>query len=333
MLRLLKNNRPSGLAFIVFLLILLFLKTALDPVPGNTLQGMPLYELLPGKIAGLPIPAAAVSTLIFVLLLLLIIRLNIIHFLLEDRTYMPATFFLLINASWPVALQLNPILFSTPFLLLAILTLIRGEEHRADPMALFNATLLLAAGSLFYLKLIWFIPFFWITAAIIRPLKWRGIINPLIAMILLGGFLFTWYWVIKDDLPLLGKVLRENLGMGNGRLPTPQLPGKIILAFLALLITISSFHLLSRYQFRKIIIRKLYLVLFILFCYGLLFFFLVTNFREEVMIIVAVPLTYLFSNYFYRKKNSALQEVLIWVWLILIVYVQIAPITGWQPLR
>jgi len=330
-LRLLKNNRPSGLAFIVFLLLLLFLKTALDPVPGDTLTGMPLYQLLPGKIAGLPFLSAAVSTLIFILLLLLIIRLNIIHFLLEDRTYMPATFFLLINASWPVALQLNPILFSTPFLLFAILTLIRGEEHRADPMALFNATLLLAAGSLFYLKLIWFIPFLWITAAIIRPLKWRGIINPLLAMFLLGVFMFTWYWVIKDDLPLLGKILTENLGMGNGRLSTPELPGMIMLGFLALLITISSFHLLSRYQFRKIIIRKLYLVLFILFCYGLLFFFLVTNFREEVMILVAVPLTYLFSNYFYRKKNSALQEVLIWTWLLLIIYVQIAPLTGWLP--
>lgn len=328
MLRLLKNNRPSGLAFILFLMILLFLKTALVPGQHTHMSGMPLYTLLFGALESRPIAAAFVSMAVYSLLLFLVIRFNMVHFMLEDRTYMPATFFLLIAASWSPALLLSPILLSTPFLLLAILVLIRGDEHQADPLALFNATLLLAAGGLFYLKILWFIPFFWITASIIRPLRWRGFVNPLVVLVIMGMFLVTYYWVFRDEIALLPALLKENLSMSRITLPAVTTPELITFGYLLLLVMIASIHLLGRYQFRKIIIRKLYMILFVLFIYGLLFCFLISGCRGEVMVVLALPLTYLFSNYFYRKKNPVSHEVLIWIWLILMVYAQISPLVG-----
>jgi hypothetical protein len=328
-LRLLKNNRPSGLAFILFLMTLLFLKTALYPGQQSPMNGMPLYDLLFGPLHTRPVAAAFISLAIYGLLLLLVVRFNMIHFMLEDRTYMPATFFLLIVASWSPAMLLSPVLLSAPFLLLAILVLIRGEEHQADPLALFNATLLLAVGSLFYLKILWFIPFFWITASIIRPLRWRGFVNPLVVLVIMGMFLVTYYWVFRNDLALLSGLLKDNLAMNDIALPAVTTPELIMFGYLFLLVMIASIHLLGRYQFRKIIIRKLYMILFLLSIYGLLFCFLISGCRGEVMVVLALPLTYLFSNFFYRKKNPRIHEVLIWIWLGLVVYVQIAPIAGW----
>jgi hypothetical protein len=204
--------------------------------------------------------------------------------------------------------------------------LIRGEEHRAEPLALFNASLILAAGSLFYLRLLWFIPFLWITATIIRPLKWRGIINPILALAMLLLFAVTYYWVFRDDLSLLRELVESNLTLSRQPFHRPETPMLVLTGYLLILTLIASIHMLRRFQVRKIIIRKLYLVLFILFVYSCLFFLLISGFRTEVMVIVAVPLAYLFSNFFFQRRNHWSHELLIWIWLGLIAYVQLAPV-------
>ena len=321
LLRLIKSNRPAGIIFIIFLMILLWIRMFINPEPQATAIAMPFYELLFGALQHSRIASALVSMLIYGLLIVLIIRLNIIHFLLEDRTYMPAIFFIMLAASYPPALQLSPVLVSAPFLLIALLMLIRGDEHRADPLALFNASLVLAAGSLLYLKILWFIPFLWITATIIRPLKWRGIINPFLVLIMLLLFSITYYWVFRDDLSLLKTLLNGNLSLSHEKLYRFETPQMILYGYLLVLIVISSIHMLSRYQFRKIIIRKLYLVLFILFIYVLLFALFISSYRVELTAFLAIPLAYLFSNFFYRRKNHWIYELFIWIWVGLLFYV------------
>jgi hypothetical protein len=326
LLRLIKHNRPQGIIFILFLMVLLWLNAVLNPQPVGPLLGMPFYELLFGPLRHHPVPTALVSMAIYGLLIVLVIRLNIIHFLLEERTPMPAIFFIMLSATYPPALQLSPVLISAPFLLIALLMLIRGDEHRADPMALFNASLVLAAGSLLYLKILWFIPFLWITATIIRPLKWRGIINPILVLIMMMLFAVTYYWVFRDDLSLLKEMLQRNLSIPVGKLPRLSRPEMALYGYLLVLIVICSIHLLNRYQVRKIIIRKLYLVLFILFIYGILFYLFISGYRSEMTVILALPLAYLFSNYFYRRRNHWFHELLIWIWLGLIAWLHIATI-------
>ncbi|MEX0982022.1 MAG: hypothetical protein WD577_05990 [Bacteroidales bacterium] len=323
LLKLIKSNRPSGILFLFFLMILLWFRCFIDSKPHTAVIAMPLYDLLFGTLQQSHIASCIVSMLIFGLLLPLIIRFNIIHFLLEERTYMPAIFYLMLTASYPPALQLNPILISAPFLLIALLMLIRGDEHRADPMALFNASLVLAAGSLFFLKILWFIPFLWITATIIRPLKWRGIINPLLVLIILLLFSITYYWVFRDNLSLLETLLKENLSLSHERFYRLETPQMVLYGYLLILFIISSTHLLSRYQFRKIIIRKLYLVLFILFVYVLLFALFISTYTAELTAFLAIPLAYLFSNFFYRRKNHWIQELFILIWVGMLAYVHI----------
>ena len=326
LLRLFKNNRPPAIIFIVFLMILLWLRPFIDPVLPETVTVMPLYKLLFGTLQQSPVASGLISIAIYSLLIVLILRLNLIHFLIEDRTYMPAIFFIMLVATFPTNLQLSPVLVSGPFLLGALLLLIRGEEHRAEPLSLFNASLILAVGSLFYLKLLWLIPFLWITATIIRPLKWRGIINPLLALATLLLFAVTYFWVFRDDLSLLRELIDNNLTLSGEPLPRFETPVLVLTGYLLVLIIIASIHLLSRFQVRKIIIRKLYLVLFILFIYGCLFFLLISGFRTEVMMIVAVPVSYLFSNFFFQRRSHWIHELLIWIWLGLIAWVHLAPV-------
>jgi len=322
LIRLLKNIRTKGIFFIFFLMILLWLKSFLHPVSQEEMISMPIYDLLFSFIASKQIISILISMLYFVALFLLIIRLNVIHFLLDDRSFMPATFFLLISATFPSTQHINPILISSLFLILSILVLIRGEEHRADPIALFNSTLLIAAGSLFYLKIIWFIPFLWITALIIRPVKWRGYAIPILVILMMGVFNICYYWVFKDDLSLFVDLLSNNLDM-SGSFPGFRTSEWILLGYLFVLILISSLYLLNRIQVKKIIIRKIYQILFLLFIYSLVFYLFVSGHTTQVLSIIAIPVAYLLANFFHRKKTHWLHEVLLWIWLILIAYKQI----------
>ncbi|HKK62243.1 MAG TPA: hypothetical protein VJ951_06775 [Bacteroidales bacterium] len=323
LLRLLKNNRFGGFLFIIFLMAALWLKSFIAPMPeDDPVQGMPLYDLLFGGLESRRILSSIVSILFYGLLIILVYHLNVIHFLLEGRTIMPSAFFLMVAATFPPALQINPILVSSLFFMLAIITLIRGEEHRAEPLSLFNAALFLAVGSLFYFKILYFIPFLWITASVIRPIQWRGIVNPLLVVIMTGLFHFTYYWVFKNDGSMLLDILRENNIIG-GNFENFSVSIWILLGFIFFLVIISSVYIIRRFQVRKIIVRKLYQIFFFLFIYTLLFYVAFSNYSAEIMPIFALPLAFLFSVIFIRKKNRWPYEALLWIWLGLIAYVTI----------
>ena len=328
LLRLIKNNRLPGIILIAFIMAALWTKSILFPVAPAPSAEMPLYEFIFGRLSQLHALSSILGAICYAIIMVLIVRFNEIHFLLEDRTYMPVVFFLLLLASFPHSLQLNPVLLASIFLILAILVLIRGDEFRADPIALFNASLLLAAGSLFYLKIIWFIPFLWITAAIIRPLKWRGIVNPLLVLLMLSLFYITYYWVFKNNIGQIWRLIHENLAISKGAFRELSLPIWAISGYLLLLVIITSAYMLSRFQARKIIIRKLYQVFFILFIYSLLFYFFVSGYHPEVIILLIIPVAYLFSNYFQRKKNPFLHQLMIWLWIVLILLIQISEISA-----
>lgn len=325
LIRLIKNNRLSGIIFIIILMGVVWLNSFLHPEINAPEVTMPLYELIFGKVDGLFPATVLLGMLFYGIIAFLILRFNAIHFLLEDRSYMPASFFLLILASYPYTLHINPVLVASPFLVMAMLVLVRGDEHRADPQALFNASLLLAAGSLFYLKLIWFIPFLWITASVIRPLKWRGVINPILVLMMMAIFYITWFWVFKDNAALWPEMVWENLALSWGKFTMLPTAVWIIIGYILLLIIIASVYLLNRFQVRKIIIRKLYIVLFILFVYCMFFYVFISGYTAEVISLLAIPVAYLFSNFFQRRKNHWSHELLLWTWLLLIIYMQTSP--------
>ncbi|MEX0986505.1 MAG: DUF6427 family protein [Bacteroidales bacterium] len=325
LLRLFKNYRLSGMLFIIVLMIFPWLHAYLNPPPPNQLTGMPFYELLFNGLNRHPFSQALMGMIFFGTLLIMITRFNVIHFMLEDRTYMPVFFYILITASFPPVMQLSPILVSTPFLLMAMLMLIRGDEHRANPLALFNASLLLAAGSLFYLKIILFIPFLWITASVIRPLKWRGIVNPILVVLMMVLFFVTYLWVFKEDLTLFPELLQKNLSISSGEFQGFDTPVLVLFSYLLFLLLVSGVHLMSRFKIRKIIIRKLYNVMFLLFIYCLLFYLFIAGYRAEIIFLLAIPMAYLFSNFFYRKRNHWIHELMIWIWIGLLAWVYVEP--------
>lgn len=323
LLRLLKNNRAGGIFFIGFLMVLLWINAFLDPVEPRSWTAMPFYEAIFGSLEERPLASAIVAFVFYLLLSVLLVRLNARYFLIRDRSYMPAAMFLLIAGAIPELQQTNPLLVGSLFFLVSINILFDSQDDRPDSYRIFNAALVLGAGSLFYAPLVWFIPLLWLTIMVIRPIRWREWLYPLVAFGLVGLFIFTYYWVFRDDPHALGRLLRENLAI-RGSLDRSHPEWAFFFGFLLFLIFRASIYILRRYQVRKIYIRKLYQVFFFMFVFSLVFYFFIARFRIEVTYFFAIPVAYLLSNYLHQRRNHWTHEALLWIWVGFAAYLHLA---------
>ncbi len=290
LLRLFKNNRAGGIAFILVLLILMWSGSFFRPPEIVHWTTMPLYDLLFQPLEKNPFFSSLVALLLYGIIAILLVRINVRFTLIQERTFMPAIFFLLIGGSYPPLQQVNPFLVGAIFLLLSIMVLFHAMDDKPDSYRVFNSSILLGLGSLFYLKMIWFIPLIWITISIIRPLRWREFVYPVVVFLLIGLFYFTWFWVFRNNASLFGEMLEHNLAF-NTRPHSFITPLFYVMGYLLFLIFLSSVFLVSRFQVRKIIIRKLYQVFFFMFLYTIIFFIVVAGLHPEMLCLIAIPVS------------------------------------------
>jgi len=328
LLRIFKNNRAPGTAGIVLLLIAIFVPSFIDALGTNgtgELQAytcMPFYNLIFGAIHKVPVLNHLVAMLIVMLISYILIRIGVRDQLLQQRSLMPAVFFILFAAALPEARQISPALIGSLFYLLCFVILFEVEDKKPDTLSIFAASLILVLGSMFYLKLIWFVPLIWVSLWTMRSVTWRELFYPVVAYMLLGLLLFTWFWGIKVNGAGFVELLQENMAT-SGSFEPLHFSVYIYYGFILLLVLIASIYMANRFQTMKIVARKIYQVMFYMFLAGVLFFHFIARFDPASLVYIAIPVTFVLSNYFHRKKSPWIHEIIIWILLGLVVYVQL----------
>ena len=328
LLRLFKNNRTAGIAFLFLLALILVsgaMITGLQPVAH---EGMPFYQLIFGSIHEYPILNRIITLALVYSLVFMLTRIGVRNILLEFRSYMPAIFFMLFSLAHPSLQQVSPALAGSIFYLLSFAILFEAHDKKPDTYSIFHAGLILALGSMFCLKLIWFIPVMWISLGTLRPVTWRELVYPLIAYALLALFLFTWYWVGMDSGKSFVEILGSNLifrGAFRGVFTSTDLHFSVLLCygFYLLLIIIASFYMINSFQARKTVVQNIYQVLFYMFVAGILFFLFIEGRDLSSLVFMAFPVAFIMANYFHRKRNHWLHEIILWILVGLIAYSQV----------
>lgn len=322
LLRLFKNNRVGGIVFVILLAILSYFVSFLSPTGQVDEQGMPMYNLIFGQIDHIRVLNYILALAIHLLICLVLVRMNLRFTLIDERTFMPALFYLIIVNAFPSLHQVNPMLVGALFYLLSFIMILNAHDEGPDSLKIFNAFLVLFAGVLFYAKLIWFLPVLWLVLLTIRAVTPRELIFPMVAGIFVGLLTFTTFWIILDDLDGLAELLRSQLSFG-GHLQPVRISIYLFMGFLLLLVIIASGFIITRFQARKIIIRNIYQVLFFMFLFSIIFFFLISGYRTGTIYYMAIPVTYLFTNYFQHGGSAFLKEIFIWILMGLMIYVQL----------
>jgi len=317
-----KNGRITGLVAIVFLCLGFLIPGLIHPLPYESLPGMPLYQLLFGGIAKHPILDGIMASLVFLLLAYLLVRIGVRFLLLENRSVMPAIFFLLFAAILPNAMRMSPPLLASLFYLIS-LSMVFNLHDKRDAFGVFNASLVLSFGAMFYLPLLWFIPLFWFAILTMRNASWREFLHTLVAPGLAFFFLFTWYWAIQNEADGFTMLIQSQFSFPEWQMDW-HFSSFIFYGLFLLLVGLASLYMVKRFQARKTMVQNIYQVMFYMFIGGLIFFVLVSRLDPAALVYPAFPTAYILSNYFHRRKNHWGLELALWLLLGAGVYLQLA---------
>lgn len=326
LLRIFKNDRLLGTLSIILLLMAVYVPGFISAIHQNGAElspytCMPFYQLIFGKIHKVPVINYLVAMLFTMLIAYILIRIGIRDQLLQERSLMPGLFFIIFTTALPEARQVSPALISSLFYILSFVILFDVHEKEPNTLSIFLASLILVLGSMFCLKLIWFVPLIWISLRTMRSVTWREILYPVIAFGLLALFLFTWYWGIQGDGSEFTALIKDNLAF-EGTFHPYHYSVYLLYGFMLLLVIIASIHMIKGFQSQKTLIQSIYQVMFYMFLAGVLFFFFVIRFEATGLAYIAIPVAFVLSNYFQRRRSPWIHELAMWILLGLVVYVQ-----------
>ncbi len=288
---------------------------------------MPLYGFLARAFEGQVFLSKVFAFLFLVFQAVLIVRLNARFILIQERTFLPAFFFLLITGFYIPLLNFSEAIFGSFFFIIMLDLLFSTYKRDPNTYRFFEAGMVLGIASLFYARLIYFLPIIWVVALITRPFLWREWLFPVLGAILPYLLIIAFTYVAGGEpyaiLTTLGKNLILYYGSFQGRLNYI-----LVIAFLFFLIFIASIYMLRVYQFKKIYIRHYYMIFFWLFIASLVFFVL-NRLDPGIIYVFAVPVSYILSSYFATSRKTLGNRILFTLVVIIFVANALNGIFGW----
>jgi hypothetical protein len=277
---------------------------------------MPFYALLDGLFEKHILLSKIVALLFLLLQGIMIIRINARYVLIQERTFLPAFFFLVISSFFPFLLNFSFFLFGSFFILVMLEIIFSVYKAEPNSFRFFESGLLIGIASLFYAKLIFLLPFLWVVALILRPFYWREWVLPILGLLIPYLMVFSILYLSDKDSMSLFVNLFDNLFLHSYSFRL-NWTNMVFSGFLLILILIASIYMLKVFQFRKIYIRNYYLSFFWLFVLGLLVFVILSGFEIGMIYILAIPVSFIFSNFFINSRALRGKNVLFLVFLLM----------------
>ena len=326
MLRIYKGTGPGVIVLIALTLAVFWLSSFIDPqIPFPAVYDatpMPLYGVLKSLIGDIPVAGVFFSFFLLILVLFLLVSFNTSQFFIHERTFLPATIFIMFSALIPECQALNPALPAVVLLMLAIRRIM--DSYRKPDIAynFFDAGVLIGIGSLFYASILWLGLLTIVGILIIRTGNLKEIGVAILGLI--TPFLITTglYYVLGKDLHLFFSEINQNL-FGESR---DYIFSRITIAtiiYTGLILAISIAFLVRGMNSKKIKARKTFSILLWGFFISLIAYFALPSVSVEMIWITAIPASYFLAHYFVFARKKILPEVIFSGLFLLILLVQV----------
>jgi len=326
LLKVLKSNQPYHFILIPIIAFALWVKPLMMPAAYPFFSGedsMILYKPLRYLLSDNLTLSSLLAFTFTLLLSFLILKLNVQYTFIRIKSFLPSSLFILVTSGVADLHFMHPIYPATLFLVIAIDRIFDSYEKDVIHSNAFDAGIFLAIGSLFYLNLAFFFPLIWFGFIIVKPnVNWREYILSTIGFIMPWLAAFAYYMAIgaQDELR---QTLMANFTAHQSFLKG-NLVNQIYAVYLGLLILMGSYYLLSSYDDKRISSRKFFKVFFWVFVISALLMAFHPAVSKEIIIVMAIPLAYLISNYFIFMKHQLWGEVLLFLLTAAVIYLQLA---------
>ena len=324
LLKAFKSNQPYSILLLPLITIGLWLNSFLQPLAYPFFKGeesMILYQPIHLLLGNSPIVSTITALVFIILLAFLVLKLNQQYAFIRVRTFLPSYLFVLITSGLHELHVMHPVYPAALFLILAIDRIFNTYDKERIHSNAFDSGIFLAIGSLFYLNLIFFFPILWIGFIILKPnVNWREYVLTTI------GFILPWlaalaFYLATGRRDELVQTLESNITFHQIFL-RDNLPIQIYGGFLILLTLAASFFLLSQFDGKKISSRRYFKTFFWIFLISVILIIANPAVSQEIIILMAIPLTYLISNYLIFMKRQVWGEVFLYVLAAGVIYLQ-----------
>jgi hypothetical protein len=325
LLKLLRGTGPGVLFLLIITTGLFWAGSFIHPqLPGIFIyeaQPMPLYRLLKMATGSIAFNREIFTFLLYCFLLFLLTNFNTSIFFINERTFLPAYFYILFIAIFPQYQVLNPVLPASVFLMLAMKRIMDSYRKQETAYNFFDAGILISIGTLFYADLIWFGILLITGIFLLRSGNFKEILISLLG--LAAPFIITagLYYVLGKDLGLLLADIWDNLFEKVPGVPFSRL-AIISLIYTGLIILISAGFLAMRMNSKKIKSRKTFsLLLWSLLISAGLFIFM-PSVSVEIVWIAGIPACYILAHYFIFERKKIFGEIIFTLFFLLVILVQ-----------
>lgn len=326
LLKALKSNHAYHYFLIPLIAIAIWFRSFMEPAlfsfyPGENM--MILYQPINYLLGNSPFVSHLTALIFIILLAFLILKLNVQYAFIRSRSFLPPSLFVLITSGMPDLRAMHPVYPAALFLILAVDRIFNTYDKESIHSNAFDSGVFLAIGSLFYFNLVFFFPLLWIGFIILRPnVNWREYILTTL------GFILPWvaalvYYLITNSTEELVQTIKSNFVLHQVFL-RDNLPMQIYVGYLIILTLLGSIFLLSQYDGKKISSRRYFKTFFWIFLISVILISANPAVSEEIIIILAIPLTYLISNYLIFMKRQIWGEVFLYLLAAGVIVLQFA---------
>ncbi len=325
LLALLKKSRKAGYFLFPVFIGVAWVKHFLEPYTPRFAEGEARFGLF-GIIDSLTGSDLRLKTALVLILLLfsglLLFRIYREYLFPNSWSMLPAVLYVLLTSGNPGYQALHPVWFAIPFLLGAIDRLFVAFDVRKPYGHLFNSGFLLGMGSLFYPFLLVVFPAFLVGSRMMgRDARWREPLLFFLGMAIPWIFLASAYF-LTDHFPEFRSLLITVVSSSKVNI-VPDIPLMFYFIFMGLLTLAGSYTIIRQQDNRKVSFRKYYTFFFFLFLFSALSFLLIPAVTAAMIMVVAVPVTFLLSNYFESLTNKLKGEIIFILLVAMVVFIQL----------
>lgn len=276
---------------------LLLLKSFLYPgiIPTETVTAInpffrPLYDI--------PLHYSVALIINFFVVMIICIQLlyiNSAFSFVRERTFLPVYLFMFIVLALPGLHIIQPVFISAVFILQALYSIFLSFEKKKVITNGFNAGFFIGIAGLFYPGLnvlVFLVPSSLYTLK--NKIGWREWIASFLGLLLPPLYAFTYYFC-TNNVSTFFEIYTHLLSPKDTSVLF-QIPVIVYFSFLAIITIAASFFIMRGYDEKKISTRRYFKILFFFFITSLLLI-LIPSVSYELLVITALLLTFLFTNY------------------------------------
>jgi hypothetical protein len=277
-------------------------REAFVPLPYS----MPAYTFVMKYLTNI-IMSGIIALLLIILQAFYLVYINKVYNFISQRTFLTSLLFVLISSAFLNLHYLHPAIIANIFILLTIVEIFSSYRKPKVYKESFNAGFLIAVAGLFYVNANFLIFFVFVSLMILHSFNWRewfavilGFVTPYLITLFLYYYTDSW-----SELQLISKAIFE---YHSPKLIWP-LSYYIFSGILSAIAIISIFKLSTSYSNNKISTRNYFSLFTILLIFVFSIFLVVPFASIELIVILAIPISYLMANYYLSSANKWVQEI------------------------